>query len=234
MAIRGNDRHYFSQHALFNQIDDESLNRIIAGTSVVNYAKGRTIFHRGDPADVFYFVLEGWVKVYRSTAEGDEAIVHIFSAGDTIAEGVAFAGKNYPVSAQAVENSRVVPILTKRLVAELTRSPELALSIMGSLSLQLHSLVTEIEQLKTRTATQRVCDFFVRRCAVDEGSAVISLPYDKVIIASRLGMKPESLSRILNRLRKIGVKTENGRVAISDVEALIRFSDGESPFSLTG
>ena len=232
--MRDNDRHYFSQHALFNQIDDESLNRIIAGTSAVNYAKGQTIFHRGDPADVFYFVLEGWVKVFRSTAEGDEAIVHIFSAGDTIAEGVAFAGKNYPVSAQAVESSRVVPILTKRLVAELTRSPELALSIMGSLSHQLHSLITEIEQLKTRTATQRVCDFFVRRCAVDEGSAVISLPYDKVIIASRLGMKPESLSRILNRLRKIGVKTENGRVAISDVEALIRFSDGESPFSLTG
>ena len=100
--------------------------------------------------------------------------------------------------------------------------------------MQLHSMVTEIEQLKTRTATQRVCDFFIRRCAVDEGPAVISLPYDKVIIASRLGMKPESLSRILNRLRKIGVKTESGRVAIADVDALIRFCDGESLISLTG
>ena len=232
--MRDSDRHYFNQHPLFNQIDDESLDRIIAGSSATDYAKGQTIFHRGNPADVFYFVLEGWVKVYRSTAEGDEAIVHIFSAGETIAEAVAFAGKNYPVSAQAVEHSRVVPILTKRLVAELSRSPELALSIMGSLSIQLHSMVTEIEQLKTRTATQRVCDFFIRRCTVDEGSVVISLPYDKVIIASRLGMKPESLSRILNRLRKIGVRTENGRVAIADVEALIRFSDGESAISLTG
>ncbi len=232
--MHDSDRHYFNQHPLFSQIDDESLDRIIAGSSATDYAKGQTIFHRGDPADVFYFVLEGWVKVYRSTAEGDEAIVHIFSAGDTIAEAVAFAGKNYPVSAQAVENSRVVPILTKRLVAELSRSPELALSIMGSLSMQLHSMVTEIEQLKTRTATQRVCDFFIRRCAVDEGPAVISLPYDKVIIASRLGMKPESLSRILNRLRKIGVKTESGRVAIADVDALIRFCDGESLISLTG
>ena len=230
--MRDGDLHSFNQHPLFSQIDDAAMERIFAGTSAVDYAKGQAIFHRGDPADVFYFVADGWVKVYRSTAEGDEAIVHIFSAGDTIAEAVAFAGKNYPVSAQAVENSRVVPILTKRVVAELSHSPELALSIMGSLSQQLHSMVVEIEQLKTRTATQRVCDFFIRRCAVEEGPAVISLPYDKVIIASRLGMKPESLSRILNRLRKVGVRTENGRVAVSDVAALIRFSEGESPSSL--
>ncbi|MBT7268349.1 MAG: Crp/Fnr family transcriptional regulator [Rhodospirillaceae bacterium] len=230
--MRDGDLHSFNQPPLFSQIDDAAMERIFAGTSAVDYAKGQAIFHRGDPADVFYFVADGWVKVYRSTAEGDEAIVHIFSAGDTIAEAVAFAGKNYPVSAQAVENSRVVPILTKRLVAELSHSPELALSIMGSLSQQLHSMVVEIEQLKTRTATQRVCDFFIRRCAVEEGPAVISLPYDKVIIASRLGMKPESLSRILNRLRKVGVRTENGRVAVSDVAALIRFSEGESPSSL--
>ncbi len=227
------DLQYFNQHPLFSQVNDAAMGRIFAGTGPVDYAKGQEIFHRGDKADVFYFVVDGWVKVYRSTADGDEAIVHIFSAGDTIAEAVAFAGKKYPVSAQAVENSRVVPILTQRLIAELTNTPELALAIMGSLSQQLHSLVVEIEQLKTRTATQRVCDFFVQRCAVEEGSAVISLPYDKVIIASRLGMKPESLSRILNRLRKIGVRTENGRVAIADVAALIRFGEGEVPRSLS-
>jgi CRP/FNR family transcriptional regulator, dissimilatory nitrate respiration regulator len=232
MIMRDGDLQYFNQHPLFSQIDGEAMERIFAGASAVDYAKGQAIFHRGDPAEVFYFVVDGWIKVYRSTADGDEAIVHIFSAGDTIAEAVAFAGRNYPVSAQAVENSRVVPILTSRIIAELSNSPELALSIMGSLSQQLHSMVVEIEQLKTRTATQRVCDFFIRRCAVEEGSAVISLPYDKVIIASRLGMKPESLSRILNRLRKIGVRTENGRVAVADVAALIRFSDGDVPTSI--
>lgn len=230
--MRDGELYYFDKHPLFSQIDDAAMERIFAGTSAVDYAKGQTIFHRGDPADTFYFIVEGWVKVYRSTEDGEEAIVHMFSAGDTVAEVVAFGGKKYPVSGQAVENSVIVPILAQRLITELTNSPKLALAIMGSLSQQLHFLVIEIEQLKTRTATQRVCDFFIRRCAVNEGPAVISLPYDKVVIASRLGMKPESLSRILNRLRKIGIKTENGRVAVSDVAALIRFSEGEMPSSL--
>ncbi|NQV82860.1 MAG: helix-turn-helix domain-containing protein, partial [Rhodospirillales bacterium] len=89
-----------------------------------------------------------------------------------------------------------------------------------------HQHVAEIEQLKTRSATLRVVDFLLKLCPVEEGSAVVSLPYDKTLISRRLGMQPESLSRILAKLRKQGVKTEMNRVMISDISRLIDFSNG--------
>jgi hypothetical protein len=50
--------------------------------------------------------------------------------------------------------------------------------------------------LKAQSRVQRIAEFLAPRATVDSGSRVITLPYDKVLIASRLGLKPESLSRV--------------------------------------
>jgi len=92
----------------------------------------------------------------------------------------------------------------------------------------MHHLVGEIESLKTQTASQRVAHFLLRLCSTHEGKVVVSLPYDKSVISARLGIQPESLSRILSRLRKYGVTTEREQVVISDVALLERYSEGEN------
>ena len=99
----------------------------------------------------------------------------------------------------------------------------------------MHQLVGDIESLKTQPASQRVGHFLLKLCSVEEGATVIALPYDKSIISGRLGIQPESLSRILAKLRKLGVKSERGRVSISDVGALRRFCSGDDdPQGLKG
>ena len=230
--MQGFDPGPLRQVPLFRNIDDATMNRILAGTVPTAYAKGETIFHYGDPADHLFFVLDGWVKVYRMSVDGEEALIRIFSAGETIADAVALSGRTYPASGQAVEKSQVLAVPAQRLLAELKKSPELAVSVISALSYHMHSLVLEIEHLKTRTGIQRACEFLLDRCTVDEGPAVISIPYDRVVLSSMLGMKPESLSRIFNRLRKVGVKSENGRVAIADVAALSQFCEGRALDSL--
>ena len=55
---------------------------------------------------------------------------------------------------------------------------------------------------------------------------MVSLPYDKTLISRRLGMQPESLSRILAKLRKLGVKTDTNQVVICDVTDLFDFANG--------
>ena len=49
------------------------------------------------------------------------------------------------------------------------------------------------------------------------------LPYDKRLLAGRLGMKPESLSRALGKLREIGVNDREGTITISDISELRAF-----------
>ena len=78
----------------------------------------------------------------------------------------------------------------------------------------------QIEQLQVRSGTQRVADFLLKLCPVREGSAVVALPYDKSLLASRLGMKPEGFSRALARLRELRVRTDRDHVPGSDVRDL--------------
>ncbi|MBL4690694.1 MAG: helix-turn-helix domain-containing protein, partial [Rhodospirillales bacterium] len=118
-------------------------------------------------------------------------------------------------------------ILSKPFRSHITDMPEIAMNMLASMSRRAHQHVADIEQLKTRSATLRVVDFLLKLCPVEEGPAVVSLPYDKTLISRRLGMQPESLSRILAKLRKQGVKTDTNRVVISDVADLMDFANGD-------
>ncbi len=211
---------------LFEHMSDDALKTLLGNSFPKEYPKGKVLFIRDEPADCFYIMLGGWVKVYRETPDGDEAVLGVFTKGESLAEAAAFMGMNYPASAQVVEQARMLPILSKPFCSHITDMPEIVMNMLASMSKRAHQHVAEIEQLKTRSATLRVVDFLLKLCPVEEGSAVVSLPYDKTLISRRLGMQPESLSRILAKLRKEGVKTEMNRVMISDIGALINVANG--------
>ena len=220
------DLELIREHPLFHNLKPSTIDALLANAVPREYPKGYLLFGRGDPAEFFYFIFDGWLKIFRGTPDGDEAIIGVFTRGEALAEAVAFVGKDYPASAEVVEPARVLPIRSSIFVDHIRREPEVALMMLASMSHRMHHLVAEIEGLKTQTATQRVCQFLLRRCSVKEGPAVISLPYDKTVISGRLGIKPESLSRILAKLRRYGIRTEKNRVMIPDVEVLARQCEG--------
>lgn len=96
--------------------------------------------------------------------------------------------------------------------------------MIASTCQRLHYLMEEVEQLKAQSGVQRVAEFLLSLAPVDNGSCVIALPYDKVLIAARLGLKPESLSRAFARLRSVGVAVHSAHVAVSDVAKIRRLA----------
>ena len=77
--------------------------------------------------------------------------------------------------------------------------------MLAAASLHLKSLVEQIETIKLLSGPQRIAQFLLRLCSRQAtGATTVELPYEKALIANRLGMKPESLSRSLTRLRPIG------------------------------
>ena len=105
--------------------------------------------------------------------------------------------------------------------------PELCIAILSSTFAHLHSLVAQVEQLKAHTGAQRVAQFLVSLAQEEDGPCDVLLPYDKVLIAGRIGMKPESLSRAFGRLKQQGVKIKQNHAEIADVAALRRFAEDE-------
>ena len=95
--------------------------------------------------------------------------------------------------------------------------------MLASASRHLKFLVEQIEQIKVLSAPQRIADFLIDQCAQREGACTVELPYEKSLIASRLGMKPESFSRALKRLRPLGVTVQREKASIADLRVLMRF-----------
>lgn len=198
------------------------------------YDRDETLFLQDEEATAIHIVLEGWVKLYRVTANGNEAVVSVFTRGDSFGEAVALQNLNYPVSAQAVTAAQVMHIPANVLVNLIKQDAEVGLSILASTFHHLHALVSQIEQMKAQTGGQRVAEFLLNLCDRPSGTCHVTMPYDKVLIAGRLGMKPESLSRAFSRLKSVGVKIDKNHASISNIERLRNFvelSPKESRYS---
>ena len=192
------------------------------------FERGETLFLQEEKAAAIHIVLDGWVKLYRVTQNGSEAVVGVFTRGESFGEAVALRNLQYPVSAEAVTASQVMHIPTSVLVDLIKRDAEVGLSILSSTFNHLHSLLGQLEQLKAQTGAQRVAEFLLNLCHCKTGSCTVTMPYDKVLIAGRLGMKPESLSRAFARLKPLGIEIDKNHANIANVETLRDYLKTES------
>ncbi len=210
---------------IFRGLSPLMVERLIAPAVALDLEERDIVFRQDDPATAFFIVVEGWVKLFRITMAGEEAVIHVFAKGESFAEAVAFTGKPYPATAQAVSDARVVSIPAAHVVKCIRDTPDIALAMIASTQSHLNALVQQVEQLKAHTGVQRLAEFLVSLASVEEGACTIALPYDKALIAGRLGLKPETLSRAFAKLRSLGVKVRASEVTIGDVPALRRFAD---------
>lgn len=208
------------QSRLFSALPAELRDPLLAAARPVRHGRGEALFHQGDSARVLHIVADGWVKLYRVAPNGTEAVVGVMTRGQSFGEPIALRGGSYPVSAEAVTDCTLLALPAAALLALIRARPEAAISILSSTFLHLQGLVEQIEQLKARSGAQRVAEFLLELCPEGADAASVKLPYDKALIAGRLGMKPESLSRAFARLRDHGVRISQSSAAIASVAAL--------------
>lgn len=210
---------------LLQGLKGEVVYRLLDTAYVRSYSRGCTVFLQGQEADRFFVVLNGWIKLYRQTRDGNEAVIEVFGKGESFAEAAMFGNREFPVSAEAADDSLLMAIPARPFLQHLREDVELAFNMLGSMSMRLKGFVGRTEQFSTRTTPQRVAVFLLAFGSTVENAADIRLPYDKFLVAGRLSMKPETFSRALANLREIGVRTDGNMVHIEDVAALRRFAN---------
>ena len=218
------DLEVVSRIAAFGGLKRCTIERLVRPATVMPLAQGATLFRQGEPATSFFIVLDGFIKLYRIAQSGDETVLHVLGKGDSFAEVVAFVHGCYPATAEAVSRARVVRIPAEHVIDCIRQEPDIALAMIASTSRHLHRLIQHVEQLKVQNGAQRVAEFLGALCPADEGACTIALPYDKVLIAGRLGLKPESLSRAFARLKAVGVDVHASHVKVQDIGRLRRLA----------
>lgn len=218
-------------HHLFAGLSAQQMQRILAASSVDEVDAGQVLFDRDQPARHFFIVLEGQVNLVLYSKSGEEKIVDINGPGQSFAEAVLFMeGPVYPVSAVAAAKSKVARFSNKEYLATLRESPETCLRMLGHLSQRLHMRLREIEYLTLESATHRVVRLIESRLpAKANGATEIELQESRQELASRLSMKPETLSRILRHLSDTGAIVVHGRtLQVPDRARLLAVLDNQA------
>jgi CRP-like cAMP-binding protein len=212
---------------LFAGLGRAQLASLLRHAPVRQVPRGRVLFVQGDPASHFFVVLEGWVRLSRQRQDGGEVTIGLLTEGESFAEAAILATGRYPVTGQVVVSSRLLYIPGDDFMAQLKASNEFCLDMMAAMARRLHGFVRQLEQISSRSSAERLALFLLRLCRVEQGGCTLELPLDKTLIAARLGMQPETLSRCLGRLRRIGVEGHGSQIVITDVAALRAFAQVE-------
>lgn len=212
---------------LFSGLTRDEVFTLLSDARVAVAPASNLLFLQGDTARHFFVVLKGWVKLFRTTPEGDEAIIAVIPQGQSFAEAAVFEEGSYPVSAATVDDCRLLCIPAEPFLEKVINDRHMVTKIMASMSRRLRQLVNQVEDLSLKSSVERVAGYLAGLCAEETGAAIVRLPLDKAVIAKHLGMQPETLSRSLARLRGQGVVAEGNTVRIADVADLRRLGRQE-------
>lgn len=219
-GISRDDIRRLGQVSLFSGLGPDDLRNLLATSSIRRYPDNTILFMEGEVADRFYVVMDGWVKLFRLSENGQEVVISVSSPGESFAEAAIFDSHIFPVCASAITDVRLLVVGAESLLRQLSENNQLAFNMLGSMSRQMRRNVTKLHQMCSMSSTERLADFLIGLTDSKDTTASITLPLDKSLIAARLGMQPETFSRALAKLKSVGVKSVGHDVLIQDLDAL--------------
>lgn len=207
---------------LFSGMGDAEFVDIMVHAQSLTLAPGQLLFNQGDPAAAFYWVAEGVIRLFRASPQGDEKVIELAGANRLFAEATLFMGGRYPVNAVAQTPSRLVAFDSRAFKEWLGHDTERCFRLMAGMSARLHKMVNEIDRLTLMKGADRLLQYLLDHSDPDEtGRQRVEWEAPKQVIASRIGVKPETLSRLLHKLTSQGCIEVQGQVLyISDAERL--------------
>ncbi len=216
---------------LFQQLHESEIANLAAVAREVSLSKGQILFQKGTLLDGFYVVVRGQIKLAFSSPQGHEKVLSIVGPGQSFGEAVMFMEKPCPVFTQALADSRLLYIAKQGIFAAIDHDSAFARRMLAGLSIRLRGLIHDVEDYSLRSSTQRVIGFLLQLAGTPASDPVeLELPASKHIIASRLNLTPETLSRILHSLSESGLIAVKGKyIAVLSLARLRQFDDLPKP-----
>lgn len=183
------------------------------GTIAVSrhYKRGESIFLEGDEASGFYIVADGQVKIFKTSMDGKEQILHIYGPGNPFGEVPVFSGSRFPANAQSLVGSRILFLPRNAFVGLIARHPSLSMNMLGELSRRLRQFTVQIENLSLKEVPSRLASYLVYLTREQDGPNRVTLEISKGHLASLLGTIPETLSRIFAKMSAQGLIRVEGK-----------------------
>ena len=180
------------------------------------FAPDGMLFWEGEDCAGIFLIVQGSVKIFRTSPSGREVMLAIQEAPSTVAELPLFDGGPYPASVRAVEPV-VCLFINKDDFQQVCRQyPEVALKVLAVVGRRLRNLVGLVEAMTFGSVTQRLARLLLDASKA-AGADTFDLPVTHQELASRLGTVREVVSRNLGRFRAQGlIKIQDRQVEIAN------------------
>lgn len=193
--------------SLFRDLNKRDFLEVVDNTTVCDLDMDDMLFRQQDKAKDFFLLVSGKMKLSLLSFEGTEKVVDIINPGMTFAEAIIFnESPGFPVNATTLAKSRVLRINAAAYIKILEGSPKTCFRVMATLSMRLHNLINEIDRLSLHNATYRLISFLLEGIPPEMNErSEVNLSIPKHVVASRISVTPETLSRTLKRLCQEGL-----------------------------
>lgn len=209
-------------------VDRETVAR---AASVRSYGKGLTIFEEGEPSDAFYTIASGRVKIFKMLPSGKDLILEVFGTGDPLGAVAAYAGRPFPASAVAIEDTTCLVIPRPDFFKLLEQHPTLVRGLLLGLTHRLVELTNRLAELSGGTIERRFARLFLKLASEmgrrERGGTFVPLSLTRQELADMTGTTIETCIRIMSRWGKQNVvRTDKDGFVVLDSGALQTVAEG--------
>lgn len=217
--VRTTDLERIKSLPLFADAAPETFRIATAGAHLQRFPAGTLLLLEGDPVDFLYVLLEGQVELH-GTWNDRETVLALLQPLSTFILAAVVLDAHALMSARTISRSEVLMIPGDAIRTAMRLDPQFATAVSRDLAGCYRGLVRAIKNFKLRSSVERLANYLLAQRAKEGGGSTLQLHCEKRVLASLLGMTPESLSRAFAALQSSGVTVHGSQVRLSNILAL--------------
>lgn len=211
------------QLPLFAGVAPSHVEAMLKASFLQRFPAHVQLVREGDEADFLHVIVDGQVEVFSSYRDR-ETTVSILRAGQSFIVAAVVLDRIYLKSARTLLPSRILLIPAEAVRKYFALDAAFARALAVELALAYREVVKELKNQKLRSGLERLANWLIVHGKATGGLSTFALPFDKKVLAARLGMQPEVLSRSFAALAPYKVLVKGPTVVIGDLAALAQLA----------
>ncbi len=219
--MRSTDQHLIRGFPLFRGVDDDVFHRVTADALIKDWSPNETVLVEGEKPTHLFVLLNGLVEAFSNYGGKETTLSFVRPPGAFIMAAV-WTDQVQLTSIRTVEKSRILQIPADAVRNGIAQDASFAKAAGLELAIRYRDILRELKNQRMRSATERLANWILLEQAIT-GTPSFTIPIPKTLLAARLGMTNEHLSRSLNALKDHGVTLTGATITI-DREKLVAFA----------
>ncbi len=217
----------FGHTLIFQHLNFAETKEILANSRIETVYEGEYLVHEGDNPTHLLFILDGHLITYRTNENGDEVSIRLLNKGECCMDAVIFMGGASPIGVKVTYPSSVLKIPVDMLKKLMRNNYTLTENLLSTVANYYRESLLQIDSLAIKDSKTRLGYYLLREfIRSDSVSPHFRLQFKKNVVASYLGMKPETLSRTLKQLQTEGhIQIVGENVVLEDQHDLCQYCD---------